>query len=843
MSGFGGAVKLTGESEYKKALNQITQNLREVSSEMKVVSTAFDSNDKSASALNAKTEVLNKTMDAQNEKLQTLKAQYESMQSQYQKNTDKHNALLATYDNAKVTLAGIGLTLGTTSKEYQEQKSKVAQLASEVQKSSTAQDANAKSMSNMRVQINNAQADVNKTATEMDKLGKETDSAGKKAESAGDGFTVFKGVLANLATEAINSAVNGLKNLGSAFVDVGKQALDGYANYEQLVGGVKKIFGDDMAQSVIQNANNAFKTAGMSANEYMETVTGFSSSLIQSLDGDTVKAAEVADRAIRDMSDNANTFGTDMSSIQYAYQGFAKQNYTMLDNLKLGYGGTKEEMQRLIADASTMTDSMEELGVTVDANDMSFANIANAISVVQKHMGIMGTTTKEASGTIEGSTGSMKSAWQNMLTGMADENANFETLAKNFIGTLITEDGKGGAIGTIVPRIATVITGMSSAISETLPTLIQSVVPVIQENLPIIMGAVQSALETILGVLPQIIPAISNLIPQIVSTLIGLLPEIINAGIQILVGLIQGITEAIPQLIDMLPQVIESIVKVITDNLPLIITTGLELLVALTDGIINAIPELIARLPEIITSLVNTLLENIPIIIDTGIQLLLALVENMPAIINGICDALPQLITGLINGILDNLPAIINAGVQLLVALVQNMPAIISGVTMALPQIITAIVTGIVASVPDLADAGLNLIKGLWDGIKNAKDWLMGKIKGFMDGVTDGIKSFFGIHSPSTLFRDEIGDNLAKGIGVGFEDEMKNVTKDMQNAIPTQFDVDASVNARGAMQASSSNYGTMVSAFKDALAQMKIEMNDEEMGKFVDKTVTRLVYN
>ena len=336
MAGFGGAVKLTGESEYRKALQQINQSLKETSAEMKAVSSAYASNDKSQSAVSAKTEVLNKKLQEQNQKLNTLKAQYQAMTAQYSQQTAKHTALVNEYNKEKQKLDEIGKTLGTTSQEYQDQKAKVDGLAQEVKKSTQAQDANEKSMSKMRTEIHNAQADCNNTARELDNLGKEALESGKDAEKAGDGFTVFKGVLANLASQAIVGAVNGLKQLGGAMINVGKQALESYAEYEQLVGGVETLFGKS-APTVQKYAENAYKTAGMSANEYMSTVTSFSASLLQGLGGDTEKSAQYADKAIKDMSDNANKMGTSMESIQNAYQGFAKGNYTMLDNLKLGW--------------------------------------------------------------------------------------------------------------------------------------------------------------------------------------------------------------------------------------------------------------------------------------------------------------------------------------------------------------------------------------------------------------------------------------------------------------------------------------------------------------------------
>lgn len=328
MAGFGGAVKLTGESEYRKALQQITQNLKEVSSEMKVVSSEYAKGDTSTEALKAKTQVLNKQLEQQTAKLNTLKKQYDSMGSAQQQQISKHEALVQKYNQEKTVLDNMGKTLGTSSNEYKKQQQVVAGLQQEVTKSTNAIDSNEKSLSNLRVQMNNTQTEINKTTNEMDSLGKETEDAGKSVEKAGDGYSVFKNILANLGTQAINVAINGLKSMGSALVSVGKQAIESYADYEQLVGGVETLF-KDSAPVVEKYANEAYKTAGLSANQYMEQVTSFSASLIQSLGGDTQKAAEYGNRALIDMSDNANKMGTDMSMIQNAYQGFAKQNYTI----------------------------------------------------------------------------------------------------------------------------------------------------------------------------------------------------------------------------------------------------------------------------------------------------------------------------------------------------------------------------------------------------------------------------------------------------------------------------------------------------------------------------------
>lgn len=280
--------------------------------------------------------------------------------------------------------------------------------------------------------------------------------------------------MGSVATKMGKAVAAGVAAGSAAIVALGKSAVESYAEYEQLVGGVDTLF-KESSDTVQQYAQNAYKTAGLSANAYMETVTSFSASLLQSLNGDTAKAAEVADRAITDMSDNANKMGTSMESIQNAYQGFAKQNYTMLDNLKLGYGGTKEEMQRLLEDAEKLSGQKFDLS--------SYADIVEAIHVVQTEMGITGTTAKEASSTIQGSATAMKSAWQNLLTGMADENQNLELLLEQFLDS-VTEFGNNliPIIEKMLPRLVSAAAKLVNNLAERLPEIIEKLLPVIIEG-------------------------------------------------------------------------------------------------------------------------------------------------------------------------------------------------------------------------------------------------------------------------------------------------------------------------------------------------------------------------
>lgn len=331
---------------------------------------------------------------------------------------------------------------------------------------------------------------------------------------------------------------------GSALVNLGKQALDGYANYEQLAGGVETLF-KESAGTIQDYADRAYKTAGLSANEYMETVTSFSASLIQSLGGDTAAAAEYANRAIVSMSDNANKMGTDMAMIQNAYQGFAKQNYTMLDNLKLGYGGTQTEMQRLIADAAEMTEIQERLGITVDSSSMSFDNIVNAIQVMQESLGIAGATAAEAEGTISGSTAAMKAAWQNLVVGIGNNNADIDSLLNQFVESVRT-------VGVnVIPVVKTILTNIGQAFIDNAPEMLA--------NGTIMLG------KFALGIV-EAIPDVVSKIPEIVTAIVEEFKENGPAIIQIGKDVVLGIWNGIQSLVGWLNEKIGNFVGGIVDN-------------------------------------------------------------------------------------------------------------------------------------------------------------------------------------------------------------------------------------------------------------------------------------
>ena len=802
MASFGGSIKLTGADEYKSALKQITQSLRETGSELTAVASRYDKNDSSLSTLKAKTTELNGVLAKQQQAYSSLKSAYDSFSAKVGQQATEHQKLVQEYDREKQKLEEIRKASGESSQAYQDQQAKVNDLATAVAKSSQNMNENEIALSKMKTQLNQAEATVNKTTKEIDELGNETEESGKKAEKSGEGYTVFKNILANLGTQAINSAMNGLKNLGGAIVSVGKQALQSYADYEQLVGGVETLFKD--SAGIVENyANQAYKTAGLSANEYMETVTSFSASMLQSLGNDTKKSAEYSNQAIIDMSDNANKMGTSMEMIQNAYQGFAKQNYTMLDNLKLGYGGTKGEMERLIADANKVKEANGEMA---DLSIDSFADVTEAIHIIQNEMGITGTTSKEASETISGSVSSMKSAWQNMLTGIADDNANFEGLVNNLVDSIDT------ALNNLLPRFHVIVDGIIELAQSLLPKLLPEIINLIGEIFPTVVN-------TIVALLPTVANAVGQAIPMILSTIVQSLPSLLQGGIQVIVSLVQGISQQLPTLIPLMVDAVLSMVETLIDNIDLIIDAGIQLIIGLAEGLINALPQLIDKIPVIIDKLVTALVNNMPKLIQMGITLTVKLAEGLIKAIPQLVSKIPQIISSLLKGFISYYAKLFSLGGDLL----------------------KKIKDGIVNGIGSLLSVGGNLIRGLWNGINNAKDWLLGKIRGLGKSILGAIKGIFGIHSPSTVMRDQVGKNLALGIGEGFEDEMREVTTDMQNAIPTSFNTDLNVGTNSG--SGSSNYYSMVDAFKQALSEMKIELDDEVAGRFIETTVTNAIYN
>ena len=548
------------------------------------------------------------------------------------------------------------------------------------------------------------------------------------------------------ATNTASKMSSVMKGIGSSAIKVGKglavagaaaatavtalvsKSVGAFADYEQLTGGVETLFGaggrsvEEYAQSVgksvsdvqgkydslmsaqnvvLENANKAYMTAGMSANEYMDTVTGFSASLISSLGGDTNKAADYANSALVDMSDNANKMGTDMESIKNAYQGFAKQNYTMLDNLKLGYGGTQEEMKRLLSDAEKLTGQRYNIS--------SFADITQAIHAIQTQMDITGTTAKEASTTISGSWGSLKAAFQNVLVGLTTGGDMFDQSLDALINTAVTFGQN------IIPAIKGALSGIGY--------LIEGLAPVIGETIP---------------------PLINDLAPTLANSAVSLISSLVNGLTQnatqfseclsnIIIVAVAGISTVVPQLLDAASKIVSNLMQGLTNSMPQIVNGAVTLVEGLVNGLVNNIPLLIMGAVQLVTSLANGLIENLPRIIDAGVNL----------------------ITGIISASYSMMPQIIQGGMQLVVNLAVGLVRAIPQLIAALPRITGAIVKGFKSV--NWFDLGLQLIKSIWEGIKSigSEMWngvkektseLWGGVKNVVSEKLNNIKSAYDAH-------------------------------------------------------------------------------------------------
>lgn len=548
------------------------------------------------------------------------------------------------------------------------------------------------------------------------------------------------------ATNSASKMSSVMKGIGSSAIKVGKglavagaaaatavtalvsKSVGAFADYEQLTGGVETLFGaggrsvEEYAQSVgksvsdiqgkydslmsaqnvvLENANKAYMTAGMSANEYMDTVTGFSASLISSLGGDTNKAADYANSALVDMSDNANKMGTDMESIKNAYQGFAKQNYTMLDNLKLGYGGTQEEMKRLLSDAEKLTGQRYDIS--------SFADITQAIHAIQTQMDITGTTAKEASTTISGSWGSLKAAFQNVLVGLTTGGDMFDQSLDALINTAVTFGQN------IIPAIKGALSGIGY--------LIEGLAPVIGETIP---------------------PLINDLAPTLANSAVSLISSLVNGLTQsatqfseclsnMIIVAVAGISSVVPQLLDAASKIVSNLMQGLTNSMPQIVNGAVTLIEGLVDGLVDNVPLLVMGAVQLVASLANGLIANLPRIIDAGVNL----------------------ITGIVSASYSMMPQIIQNGMQLVVNLAVGLVRAIPQLIAALPRITGAIVKEFKSV--NWFDLGLQLIKSIWEGIKSigSEMWngvkektseLWGGVKNVVSEKLNNIKSAYDAH-------------------------------------------------------------------------------------------------
>lgn len=526
------------------------------------------------------------------------------------------------------------------------------------------------------------------------------------------------------------------------------------ADLQQSLGGIETLF-KDSAATVIANAEQAYKTAGMSANGYMEQVTSFSASLLQSLGGDTAKAAEVADMALTDMSDNANKFGTDMERITDAYQGFAKQNYTMLDNLKLGYGGTKTEMQRLLKDAQALT------GVKYDINNLS--DVYNAIHVIQDELGVTGTTALEASQTLTGSFNAMKASFTNVLGNLTlgrdikpSLNALVKTTTTFIKGNLnpavlnILRALPGAAVTLLQALIPGGMQNLTTNIVTNFTTFMTAQFPMLMEN-----GTqmINQMITGFLSGLPSFVATAGSLITQVLTTIAAAFPTMLQSGTDILLNLVMGIMTALPSLITTAGQIVQNLLTALMAALPSLLSTGMSFIMNLASGLLASLPNIISSATTVVTNLLTTLASHLPDLLAQGISMI------------------GQLVAGLISMIPDVISAAVDIGREIFNTIGEV----------------------------DWLSLGKNVIDGIINGIKNAASSLFDALKDLASKALQAAKDALGIASPSRKFRDMVGKFIPAGVAKGVLQNLglvKSAVRKMSDLAEDDFNASLRMDTR-----------------------------------------------
>lgn len=975
MASFGGAVKLTGESEYRAALRHITQNLKEVSSEMKMVSSQYDKSDTSTQALTAKQGVLNEKLEQQKQRLSTLQAQYAKMSDAYQTNTQKHEKLVQSYEQEKAKLESIGKELGTSSDEYKQQEDRVKQLSEEVKKSSKNQDANAKSLSNMRIQMNNATTDINKTKAQIGELGeqleKSADSAedmGKAAQDAGDkaeragggGFTVLKGALANLAGNIMQSAINGIQNLAGEAISSSDalkkfESTMSFAGYDS--GTIEKAKSDmkDYADKTVYDLDTVANTTAQLAANGIQDYTGLT---------------QAAGNLNAVAGGNADTFqSVAMVMTQTAGAGkLTTENWNQLaDAIPGASGKIQEALLKNGAYTGNFRDAMAQGQITADEfnqaiMDLGFTDAAQEAAT--------------STSTFEGAMGNMEAAVTDGLMQIYDaigsENVTaFINGISDAVSAVIPPIKEGiqwlkDNLPAIAPMLATIAAGLGALMvaqqidqmisafrswktaTEGL-TIAQRLLNAAQLSSPVglvlagvtalvaglvvlwntnedFRNAVTNAWNQIQEVVGSVASAIGNFftqtIPEAVNTVKDAIvnfftvtiPDAFNSALEAIGNWATGIGTMISQLpamftewlggvidsvanwaaslaqsaMDAGSQFVNGVMQFITNlpyNIGFALGTVIGTVISWTANFIANAQQAGSQFLSNVVTFVQQLPGMVASFLSSVISSVVSWASNMASnarnagsqFINNVVAFIQQLpgrIAGFLGSVISNVASWASnmasnasrAGSQFIsnvINFISQLPGRIAGFLSSVigqlagwagemasagargaSSMLSAVVNGLASLPGQVAGIGRQIVQGIWSGISGAAGWLASQVRSFASGILDGMKNALGIHSPSRVFRDQVGKYIAQGIGVGFESEMKSVSADMQDAIPTSFDLGtAQVDTGTHGTAIQSGYYNVVEAFKEALSEMKIEMNDEEMGRFVDRTVTNLVYS
>lgn len=845
MSSFGGSVKLTGESEYRKALSGIATNLKVLNSEMKAVTSLYDKNDTSVDNLSAQHEILNK--------------------------------------------------------KIVEQRNAVDILADALEKSKAETGENSKETKDWQIKLNNAQAELNKLNRELyanaDSLAEARTNEEKLNNTKKTTINSFR----DFSAELIKS-VAGASNLGQTIKNDLNVRVDEMA--DKVIDGVDKIkaFGDavvhpkKLGDAIKEKLVDIADKVKSSTNEQADSVEDFGKEAEKSGEktlklGDIIKAnliSEAIKGGLKALADGFKAIGSAMGECLTAGAEYADNILT----LSAQTGLSTDTLEKYNAVAELTDVSMETLTNSMAKNIKSMSEARNGSKAYAEAYAKLGVSITDADGNLRDSEAvywetidalkgitneterdalamelfGKKSQDLNTIIEMGSEGVAEYTEKAESMGAVL--GGKGlealgnlddqmqifksttGATKNILasafaPAISTAlggVNGLAGSFNGLISAIISGDAGGIQGAMTMVSEQVTAMVNNVSEIAPQLITIASDLLSTLFQVITDNLPMLLECGVNLLSSLIEGISSSLDKLFPIVMTVVRTLVQAFVTNLPMIIEMGIQMIVSLINGIAEMIPELIPMAIDCIITIVETLIDNLDLIIDAAINIIMALADGLLEALPDLIDKIPIIIDKLIVAITDNLPKLIEMGITLTIKLAEGLIKAIPQLVAKIPQIITSLVNGLINGLGKMAEVGKNLVQGLWNGISNATQWVLDKIKGFGQSILDGICDFFGINSPSRLFKEQIGTNLALGVGEGFADTMKDVSDEMNEAIPTEFDADISTNINGLTASPMTQFDMMVSAFKKALTEVKVVMDDREMGGFVTNTVERLVY-
>lgn len=850
MASFGGAVKLTGESEYRAALRNISQRLKEVSSELKLVSSQYDNNDTSIEALTAKQTALTHRLEEQKSKLSVLREQYEKMGSEYQQNKEKHEQLIASYDREKSELERIGRELGTTSPEYKQQAEVVEKLKEQVEKSTAANDQNERSMSRMRTQMNGAQADINKTSNEIkdlesqmgksadsgDKLGKSVEDAGEKARNAEGGFTVLKGTIANLAGSVIQSAISGIQSLAGEAIN----SADALKKFESTMS----FAGYD--DSAIAKAKDDMKTYADQTVYDLDTVANTTAQLAANGIQDYTGLTQAAGNLNAVAGGNADTFkSVAMVLTQTAGAGkLTTENWNQLaDAIPGASGQLQEALQKNGAYTGNFRDAMEKGQITADEFNQAIMDLGFTDAAQQA---------ATSTATFEGAMGNMQAAVTDGLMQIYDaigsENVTgFINGISDAVSKVIPPIKDGVSwLKDNLPTIAPLLVGISAALGGIMVAQkIEAMVTAFRawktatEGLTVAQRLLNAAqLASPIGLVLGLVAGLVAAIVVLWNTNDGFRDAVMSAwqGIQDFVGnaiqAIQGFFSNIGTTLSQLPQMFSDWLNSVIATVTGWVSNMAEQAASAGSQFVSNVVDFVQNLPANVASFLSSVISNV--------------VGWVSSMASNASRAGSQFLSNAINFV-SQLPGRIASFLGNVISSLGSWAGqMASRGAEGAENMFNAVVNGLASLPGRVLSIGSDIVRGIWDGISGAAGWLGDQVRNFASGILDGMKNALGINSPSRLFRDQVGKYMAQGIGVGFTDEMGSVVGQMQDAMPdpSAFAIDGTMTSAAYQSAGSGfgGYGGIVDAAIEALGRVRIVLDDEVAGKFVERTVTNAIY-